>query len=532
MFVERPAADQPLGGFILTPVLVAADVNPRCLRLRKISTDLRRRLRFRRSRHDVVSENLFCVGEGKSSYRSLITKMAWPVIPIICAALLGPLSASALIMTGHGNKPVRDPGWPEGALTVANLESRVGWWEGPPLGGGQWQFVYRGDTEAFTEALAAFAAIHAPVLELVIHDGPQEDSILKEKVDWSFTVWVPASWHRQFNNPRRVFGAGRPQFRQPVDPPRLDVYIGSGQVDWAKVKVPAGVTIRDEIKPDGGALLRLGTYDMATGKPVKDAHVILARPVGCGADATPEKVAEVVCDAAGHAEVANIPAGTYRVAVEAGGYAPRVLGNERFGGRTLKKFVVELAKSVTLGGTVTDGEGKPLKDVKVRATEVMGIDGRGYGWFAGGEVVTDENGRFALTGLPAGFTQVRAAAPGYHFTDFFTIHDAPATNVAVRLYRAGGIRITVTDKFGRALSRFDGKPLIVEVEPKEGNTVGAWGGSATVKDDGTFEFKNVPPGEYRINSRPNPANTSRVYAPEQVITVKAGEPVQVKVIYE
>ena len=50
----------------------------------------------------------------------------------------------ALILTGTGNQPVHDPGWPVGAVEVANLPSRIGWWEGPPFGGGEWHFEYPG----------------------------------------------------------------------------------------------------------------------------------------------------------------------------------------------------------------------------------------------------------------------------------------------------------------------------------------------------------------------------------------------------
>jgi hypothetical protein len=57
-------------------------------------------------------------------------------------------------------------------------------------------------------------------------------------------------------------------------------------------------------------------------------------------------------------------------------------------------------------------------------------------------------------------------------------------------------------------------------------------GSATVKEDGTYDFTNVPPGEYRITSRPNPAHSSRQYAREQAITVVPGAAVSVKLIYE
>jgi hypothetical protein len=53
-----------------------------------------------------------------------------------------------------------------------------------------------------------------------------------------------------------------------------------------------------------------------------------------------------------------------------------------------------------------------------------------------------------------------------------------------------------------------------------------------VKADGTFEFSNVPPGEYRITSRPNPSTSNRQYASEQVVTVAPGDQTNVNVIYE
>ena len=48
----------------------------------------------------------------------------------------------------------------------------------------------------------------------------------------------------------------------------------------------------------------------------------------------------------------------------------------------------------------------------------------------------------------------------------------------------------------------------------------------------TFEFNNVPPGDYRITSRPNPSNSNRHYAPEQIVTVSPGDRTNVKVVYE
>src|ERR1017187_4236955 len=89
---------------------------------------------------------------------------AFALVSLSCMA---PLPASGLIMTGRGNQPVPDAGWPAGALAMANFESRIGWWEGPPFGGGESHFLFCGNTEGFKDALAVFAAIRAPALDLV-----------------------------------------------------------------------------------------------------------------------------------------------------------------------------------------------------------------------------------------------------------------------------------------------------------------------------------------------------------------------------
>lgn len=464
-----------------------------------------------------------------------------------CVSSLLPLTASALIMTGQGNKPVHDPGWPEGALAVANFESRVGWWEGPPYGGGEWQFLYRGDTEAFTEALAAFAAIRAPALDLVIHDGPHENGMLKEKVDWSFTVWVPANWHRLYNNPKTVFSANSPNFRQPVAAPRLQVYVGGGGVDWSKVEPPANIRVRDErasafgVDLSGGSVIQAEFYDMNSGKPVSGARLI-AEKVSWQAGANPhwskEPLADVVSGADGRVRLERIPSDTIRVSVTAEGYAPRRLTQRAHARPQLLKFTVELAKAASIRGLVVDTDGQPIKGAKVRTKTEMASNGLGYDdgrhyeptdtW----SVETDDAGRFELTGLPVGYAQLFVTASGYSFNDSFTIHNVPATNITLRLGRAGGMLVKVVDKDGKPLSRFEGHELLVEVAPKDGLKPGSWGGSAQVKDDGTVASVNVPPGEYRVTSRPNPSSSNRQYAPEQIVKVEHGVPVVAKVIYE
>src|SRR5687767_2173946 len=95
---------------------------------------------------------------------------------LLSAALVVALvtCARALILTGHGNDPVSDRGWPTGALPVANLKTRIAWTEGPPFGGGQWTFYYRGGTAQLQEAITHFARIDAPELDLFLHSGPAD----------------------------------------------------------------------------------------------------------------------------------------------------------------------------------------------------------------------------------------------------------------------------------------------------------------------------------------------------------------------
>ena len=182
---------------------------------------------------------------------------ATSILLALLVVLLLAASVQAMIVVGKGNDPVTDNNWPAGSLEVANLRTRVGWWEGPPFGGGQHQFLYRGDAAAFQAALDAFANIKAPKLELYVHEGPHEVVFLKDekdpkadaRVDWTFTVWNPRSWNHLYNNPKSTWNAEDPSFRKPVDPPRLDVYVAGANgkgIDWSRVKVPANVTVTDE----------------------------------------------------------------------------------------------------------------------------------------------------------------------------------------------------------------------------------------------------------------------------------------------
>ena len=493
------------------------------------------------------------------------------VMVLLCA---GP--ARAMREVG-GKGPVAEGPWPDGVLAVANQPARFAFSQGTCWGGAlaDTEFLYRGDTGSFAQALAAFAEVRAPALELVIHDAPHADPIAKSMadgyVDWTFTVWNPEGWHSTYNDPQAVFAADSPDFHQPVAPPRLDVYVASplppGGIDWTKVRVPEGIRVTDEraaVQKDkavGGAMLRGVIYDMATGKTIAAARIeaqkradpspgpavdkgpaggTFSDQVNAAAARTWPTVAEGSTDAAGRFEIGKLPAGAYRLLVSAKGYAPRLLvPGADLTSTTLATLDGELSAAVTVKGTASDEQGKPLAGVRIRVKNVLGLDGRGYSLPQSLETTTDDAGRFAFTGMPTGYAQFSCSAEGFQQLNAGTlqklaswkaitdggraVHLTGEVPVFLRLAVPGTIRCKVVS--------LDGKPLRegwdVTVADAEGGYyspgLGTWRRSAPIQPDGTAVLTDVPPGRYfvvsgyRVDADPDP----------KIVTVSAGQTIEV-----
>jgi len=421
--------------------------------------------------------------------------------------------ALALIQVGRGNDPVNDNNWPAGALDVANLKSRLGWWEGPPFGGGQHQFMYRGDAKALQEAIDLLAKVRAPRVRIVVHEGRHENPFLRDEkdpkadvhVDWTFTVWNPASFHHLYNDPRSSFSADDPsgRFRQGVEAPRLDVYVadeGKAGLDWAQVKVPAGarhVVVEDErataagYPRAAGNVVRGSAYDVTTSKPIAGAALVLARHK---APSQWEVIGTAKAGPDGRFELRNVESGPCRAVMTAEGYAPRMLGYFDFGGNTLREFEAYLSVTVVVSGTVVDTAGKPVAGATVRPDNTVGIDGRGYTLPDRAEVKTGADGRFVLAGLPRGHVNLFTYAPGYAPLDVLKPYVMPASDVTLRVTATGNVRGRVVGPDGRAATGAN-----VSVTPAEGEAIGRWGGSQSISPDGTFAFDGVPPGRYSVS---------------------------------
>jgi len=433
-------------------------------------------------------------------------KSRFVVFTLVCL-LLASVPAQALIEVGWGNAPVRDRNWRAGAVDVANLKSRVALWVGPPFGGGMWNFLYRSDTGAFNQALEAFARVRAPSLELIVCDGPGEHPFIRDdkgrgsnvRYDLDFVIWDVQNYYRLHGNPRSTFLAHAPDFRRPLPPPRIHVFIGGGGIHWDKVRVPENIVVIDKrasaagIKAGQGAIIAGNVFDMATSKPLANARIAVER---LKAQAEYETVVTGQTDAEGRFRIEKVPAGTYRVTASAEGYAALVAGYERLVKDGYLPFDdIELAPEAAVSGSVTDDAGKPIAEATVHLAETMGINGMGYRLVTRAWTTTDAEGRFEMNAVPTGYGRVLCSVKGYH-APVGELRTVPADNVTIRMSQTGTIK-------GKVIGgeQNDGS-IRVSVAPEGGQRIGTWGGAMQVKPDGTFQFNNVPPGAYIISAGP------------------------------
>ena len=451
------------------------------------------------------------------------------LLVLSCLAAFTHISAHAMVVVGD-DSPIRDMGWPKGVVEVANLPSRYRWVEGPPFGGGEYRFEYQGYAQDFNEALERFAEIRAPKLELVVHDGPGRNYAANDDeqqgVDWAFTIWVSRSFYRLYKKPEAHAMADAPGYGEPLPPPRIDIYVWKGgSINWKDVVIPAGIEVIDEraasagITPVGGGVLVGSVYDMGTGKPVEGAVVSL---VQYGRGVKPETAPTGTVDADGAFRIDCIPKGSYRVHLEADGYAPREAPYYINRELAYEKRVVYLAQSAAVRGTVVDPEGNPVPGAQVHAWTPVALDGKGYRLINGPHsAVTDEAGLFKFAGLPEGYIHLRCSGD-WNSNTMFELYPAPSDAIRLTAVRTGTIRGTLIDSSGEPVSG------TVQLVP-EGDPAGRWHGSATADENGAFEILNVPPDDYLLGT-----SQALVLGEEdrtaQSVSLTAGEQVIVNVV--
>lgn len=471
-------------------------------------------------------------------------------------AMLTILAASMLYLIGSGvgamrsvgdGEPVPDGPWPDGAVAVANLKSRFRYSSGD---GGDNEFLYRGDTAAFQLALATFAKIRAPKLELFVHEGPFEHWIANDKngktIDWSYTLHDPETWHSIYNNPQSALVRGE---NKPVPAPRIDVYVGTpptpNGIDWALIKVPDGITVKDQrglekTKVAGGPLFHGVIYNAANGKTVAGA-AIEAQKLDAGKFLP---AAKVTADAVGAYKIEALPPGQYRLVASAKSLAARVLFHQVIKPDTSTRLDGELSAELTVKGSVTDEQDKPLKDVDVQLEWPLGIDARRYDLPLELKARTDADGRFTLAGVPTGYAQFTCTVAGHIQVQPRALHrlaswhalNANRTDVALTGDTRVDLRMTVPGSVRCVVTSANALPLDdtvnVTIAEAEGgvHSRGRWSmhfqRTAPIGKDGSVEFRDLAPGRYYVVV----GYWVDLVPDTQLVTVNAGKSSEVKLV--
>lgn len=412
------------------------------------------------------------------------------LVMMVLLLALSPVFALMMIQRG-GAEPLKDRGWPKGVLAFVNLPSRISWQH--VMGNFGWDsftLEYQGDTAAFNRALACFAKIRAPELKLTVMPGTRKNGD-KKSLDWVFSPVNPRNFHSYQNNFRK------PETPVPLPPPEIFVYLGGGRILWDKVVVPPSIKVTRTpdktaaIPKDGDGRLSGSIYDMDTGKPVAGASVYIA--AGRGQKET-EAIPVLKTDDDGAFSITDLPKGSYQVNVEAEGYASYNAGRYHANGRNIGRKIVYLGKAVTVAGTVIDSDGLPARGVRLNLDSPIGFDGRPYPppreWEP---VVTDQEGRFEVTGLPEGRINITVDTDSGFYGRSQRQFPAPADDVRLMVSRTGTVKGMVVDSEGNPLGS-DTRVLLIQ----RGDLLDRFIVGEAIGANGAFELSSIPAGEYLI----------------------------------
>jgi protocatechuate 3,4-dioxygenase beta subunit len=266
-----------------------------------------------------------------------------------------------------------------------------------------------------------------------------------------------------------------------------------------------------------------GRIVVTNGRPARRASVRMLPPTG----GMPRSVS---ADIDGRYEFTEVPAGDYRISAGKPGYLALEYGQQRAfergkvvtirRGETLEQVDIELPSSGAISGRVVDESGDPVEGIDVRVMQIQFAANRRQllPVTSVGRRLTDDRGQYRLYGVPPGRYIVMASVvdqsgapttvilpPGYAPTYFpgtpkaaearlVTIGlSASVDDVDFNLARVQTARIsgTVLDSTGKPLRT----GIIASTSQRSGGLVAEpLRGSSNA--DGTFEVRNVPPGEW------------------------------------
>ncbi len=277
------------------------------------------------------------------------------------------------------------------------------------------------------------------------------------------------------------------------------------------------------LAPEASATIK-GRVLRADGRPLGRARVRLA-PLATTAGRP--QVIESELD--GSFAFTDLPAGEYRLSASKAGFLGIELGQRRPRepgqplrvslGETLDRVDIMLPRPSAIVGRIVDENGDPIEGASVRALRMEFVRGRRRLVEAGAPRLTNDLGRYRIYGLQPGRYVVSAVVgqvvfPGPPVVDlrgyaptYFpgTANAAQAATVSVDVSQdAAGTDFALTPArtariSGKAVSAA-GAPIyggiLLSPSQRSGNV--AMQSGARTHADGSFEFKNVAPGEYVV----------------------------------
>src|SRR5688572_5993658 len=302
-----------------------------------------------------------------------------------------------------------------------------------------------------------------------------------------------------------------------------------------------GIPPRDNTQtPTGTAKLSGRVIAADTGTPIRRAQININ-----SRDAQFNR--SVTTDSEGRYELAALPAGRYRLFVNRAGFVALEYGQARpfeagkpldiTAGQMLEKIDFSLPRGSAITGRITDEFGDPITDMQVQALRYQYVNGERQLVDAGRMAQTDDLGAYRIFGLMPGDYIVRASMrpnmaeglrnadteptgyPGTYYPGVADLSQAQTVTAALgqevssigfplvpaRLSQVSG---TVMGSDGRPLA---GAMVIIRARGGSGmgalrmNVIGNGGGNQ-VRADGSFQLRNVPPGEYVLDVQQRPQN--------------------------
>ena len=303
--------------------------------------------------------------------------------------------------------------------------------------------------------------------------------------------------------------------------------------------VTAGTTLGHQPQPQtpvarATASIAGRLLDATTRQPIVGGVVVLRGPAS-------RDQRLVSTSETGEFTLVDLPAATYTLHASALGYVVRQYGQrhplergtpiELRTGETRRQVDVALLQGGTIAGRVTTREGQPLAFAEVEALRPQ-LESNLRVLLPVGRAESNERGEFRIVGLPPGHYYVAAIDRAVEGTEdasgrihwartFYPGTSTPAAAERVRL----GTGTTLTDVdfpllsvsgvsvLGRLINPDDSElatgAVILSPESDEGLGL-ALAQATIVRPDGTFEFTDVSPGNYRLRAsarttQPGPA---------------------------